>query len=306
VRNAYSKGQAQLAGLKGCERTFPDSHILIAKRLEATLNPFQALILGVLQGATEFLPISSSAHLVLVPWLLKWDSPGLLFDTMVHWGTLLAVVIFFRRDLLRLTAAAARSLLKRSLADPDARLAWGVVIGTIPAAILGYLFERQFEALFLNFRAVSGFLLVTSLLLFLSERWSRQQREFQGISLIDALWVGLAQAVAIVPGISRSGITIAAGLSRGLRREAAARFSFLLAIPAILGAGLLQLAQAIMGHETNPDTEVVVIGFLTSAITGYLCVRFLLRYLQRGRLYGFAVYCVLAGLSGLALSFLRG
>ncbi len=273
---------------------------------EVILNPVQALILGILQGATEFLPISSSAHLVLVPWLLNWDSPGLLFDTMVHWGTLLAVVIFFREDLFRLIAAAARSLIRRSLADPDARLAWGIVIGTAPAAALGYLLEGQFEALFLNFRAVSGFLLATALLLFISERWSRQQRELREASLMDALWIGLAQAIAIAPGISRSGATIAAGLGRGLRREAAARFSFLLAMPAILGAGLLQLAQVAAGSDTNLDVWSVAIGFLASAITGYLCIRFLLRYLQRGRLYGFAAYCALAGLSGLALSFLRG
>lgn len=273
---------------------------------EVALNIFQALILGALQGVTEFLPISSSAHLVLVPWLLQWDSPGLLFDTMVHWGTLLAVVIFFWKDLLRLAAAVVRSLFQRSLADPDARLGWGIVIGTIPAAVLGYLFEGQFEALFLNFRAVSGFLLVTALLLFLSERWGHQQRELRRVNLMDALWIGLAQALAIAPGISRSGATIAAGLSRGLQREAAARFSFLLAVPAILGAGLLQIVQVVMIGEVDPEVWPVVIGFLASAITGYLCIRFLLHYLQRGRLYGFAAYCALAGLSGLVLSFLRG
>ncbi|MCS7221944.1 MAG: undecaprenyl-diphosphatase UppP [Anaerolineae bacterium] len=270
------------------------------------MSPFQALILGILQGATEFLPISSSAHLVLVPWLLQWDPPGLLFDTMVHWGTLVAIVIFFWKDFLRLTAAVIRSLFQRSLVDPDARLGWGVIVGTIPATVLGYLFEGQFEALFLNFRAVSGFLFITALLLFLSERWGHQQRELRRMNLMDALWIGLAQALAITPGISRSGATIAAGLSRGLQREAAARFSFLLAGPAILGAGLLQVAQVVIGGEVNPDVWPVVIGFLASAITGYLCIRFLLRYLQRRRLYAFAVYCALVGLSGLVLSFLRG
>ncbi len=278
----------------------------LSPHLGVALNAIQALVLGILQGATEFLPISSSAHLVLVPWLLRWDPPGLLFDTMVHWGTLLAVVIFFREDLLPLAAAAARSLLRRSLADPDARLAWGVVIGTVPAAVLGYLLEDQFKALFLNFRAVSGFLVVTALLLFLSERWGYQRRELRGVSLLDAFWIGLAQALAIAPGISRSGATIAMGLGLGLRREAAARFSFLLSMPAILGAGLLQLAQVATGDATNSDMGPVVIGFLASAITGYLCIRFLLRYLQRGRLYGFAAYCALVGLSGLALSWLQG
>ncbi len=270
------------------------------------MNPIQALILGILQGATEFLPISSSAHLVLVPWLLDWRPPGLPFDTMVHWGTLVAVVIFFWRDLLRLIAAGARSLVHRSLADPEARLAWGIVAGTLPAAALGYLFEDQFEALFLNPRAVGGFLLVTALLLFISERWSQQRRELQEVNLMDALLIGLAQAIAIAPGISRSGATIAAGLGRGLRRETAARFSFLLSIPAILGAGLLQGVKLAISDAPGNGVMLLVIGFLAATVTGYLCIRFLLSFLQRGRLYIFAAYCALAGLSGLVLSFVRG
>lgn len=270
------------------------------------MDLIQAVILGVLQGATEFLPISSSAHLVLVPWLLGWDSPGLLFDTMVHWGTLAAVLLYFWRDILRLIVAGLRALGQRSLADPDARIAWGIVLGTIPAVVLGVLFEDLFEALFLNPRAVSVFLLITALLLFFAERVGQQRRSLPELSLIDAVLIGLGQAIAIAPGISRSGATIAAGLARGLRREAAARFSFLLSIPAIVGAGGLQLVKAASGEGNGATPLVLLVGFAAAAIAGYVCIRFLLRYLQRGSLYGFVVYCAAAGLAGLALSFLRG
>lgn len=270
------------------------------------MDLIQAVILGVLQGATEFLPISSSAHLVLVPWLLGWDSPGLLFDTMVHWGTLAAVLLYFWRDILRLIVAGLRALGQRSLADPDARIAWGIVLGTIPAVVLGVLFEDLFEALFLNPRAVSVFLLITALLLFFAERVGQQRRSLPELSLIDAVLIGLGQAIAIAPGISRSGATIAAGLARGLRREAAARFSFLLSIPAIVGAGGLQLVQAASGEGNGATPFALLVGFAAAAIAGYVCIRFLLRYLQRGSLYGFVVYCAAAGLAGLALSFLRG
>ena len=270
------------------------------------MDLIQAVILGVLQGATEFLPISSSAHLVLVPWLLGWDAPGLLFDTMVHWGTLAAVLLYFWRDLLRLIVAGLRALGRRSLADPDARIAWGIVLGTIPAVVVGGLFEGLFEALFLNPRAVSAFLLITALLLVFAERVGRQRRSLPDLSLVDAALIGLGQAIAIAPGISRSGATIAAGLARGLRREAAARFSFLLSIPAIVGAGGLQLVKAASGEGNGVAPLALLFGFAAAAIAGYGCIRFLLRYLQRGSLYGFAIYCAAAGLAGLALSFLRG
>ncbi len=270
------------------------------------MNPIQALILGILQGATEFLPISSSAHLVLVPWLLRWEPSSLVFDAMVHWGTLTAVILFFRRDLVQLFIAGIRSLFRRAPEGPEARLAWGIVIGTLPAVLLGYLFKEQFEALFLNPQAVSGFLLLTALFLFASERWSRQQRSLQEVSLLDALLIGTAQAAAIAPGISRSGATIAAGLGRGLRRETAARFSFLLATPALIGAGVLQLIEVASAGRLSEQVPALVIGFLAAAITGYLCIRFLLGYLQRGRLYAFAAYCAAAGLGGLLLSLMRG
>ncbi|GAB4561554.1 MAG: undecaprenyl-diphosphatase UppP [Anaerolineae bacterium] len=267
------------------------------------MNLIQAFILGILQGATEFLPISSSAHLVLVPWLLRWEPPGLLFDTMVHWGTLVAVFIYFWRDIWHLIRAALQSLAARTLDVPDARIAWGIAIGTIPAAVIGYLLEDTFEALFLSPRAVGVFLLITAALLAASESAGRQERPLGTLGLADGLLIGLAQAAAIAPGISRSGATIAAGLGRGLRRADAARFSFLLSLPAIFGAGLLQLTKT-LGATSSPTTLTpVVIGFVSAAVTGYLCIRFLLRYLQRGRLYAFAAYCAVLGSAGIILSF---
>lgn len=268
------------------------------------MDIIQAIILGIVQGLTEFVPISSSAHLVLVPWAFGWDRAGLFFDTMLHWGTLLAVLTYFRRDWIGIIRGLWRSLTAKGpwrntpggrLADPDSRLAWGIIVGTIPATVLGFLLNDFFEHLFETPIAVAGFLLVTAAFLALSERLGRRVRELPSLNIPDALVIGLAQAVAIAPGISRSGATIAAGLARGLTREAAARFSFLLATPAILGAGLLQLLEVLMGAENAVPWPAVLAGFLAAAVSAYLCIKFLLAYLRRGRLYVFAIYCALVG-----------
>lgn len=268
------------------------------------MDIIQAIILGIVQGLTEFVPISSSAHLVLVPWAFGWDRAGLFFDTMLHWGTLLAVLTYFRHDWIGIMRGFWRSLTVRGpwrnapggrLADPDSRLAWGIILGTVPATLLGLLLNDFFERLFETPMAVAGFLLVTAALLVLGERLGRRVRELSSLNIPDALVIGLAQAVAIAPGISRSGATIAAGLARGLTREAAARFSFLLATPAILGAGLLQLLEVLVTGENAVPWPVVLAGFLAAAISAYLCIKFLLAYLRRGRLYVFAIYCVVVG-----------
>ncbi len=270
------------------------------------MNLIQAFILGVLQGATEFLPVSSSGHLVLVPWLLGWDSPGLVFDAVVHWGTALAVVVYFWRDWVSMAQAVFRSLLDRSLADSQARLAWFIVLGTIPAALLGYLLEDFFEAMFGRPAAAAGFLLVTAAILTISERLSSRQRSLDTLTWLDALLVGLAQALAILPGISRSGSTIAAGLARGLRREAAARFSFLLATPIILGAGLLKVVDLAQMGGLAVQAPALIVGFVTAGLVGFGCIHFLMRYLQRRRLYPFAVYCAVAGVVCLLVALARG
>ena len=275
------------------------------------MSILQALILGFVQGATEFIPVSSSGHLVLVPWLLGWPSPSLVFDTMVHWGTLIAVVGYFWRDWRALITAWLRGLRHWDWRDPLARLAWLLVIGTVPAAVIGFFLEDWFESLFSEPVWVSLFLLVTAGLLVLGEWFGRRSYAAGGDRHIDSLqWphalvIGFAQAAAIAPGISRSGATIATGLSGGLGRTVAARFSFLLSTPIILGAGLLQLSELFSTPDAMAQAPTLAAGFLVAAVTGYVCIWWLLRYLQRGRLYPFAVYCAAFGIFCLVVAWLR-
>ncbi len=278
------------------------------------MNLIQGIILGIIQGLTEFIPVSSSGHLVLVPWALNWPAPSLLFDTMVHWGTLLAVITYFWRDWLAVIRGFFSSLTTRGpwnaapggrLAALDSRLAWGIILGTLPAVVLGVLFDEFFESLFGTPVAVAAFLFVTALILIVSERLGQRTRELDTLKIPDALVIGVAQALAIAPGISRSGATIATGLARGLTREAAARFSFMLSAPIIAGAGSQQLLKLLLSNEPAPDLTVVIAGFLAAAIAGYLCIRYLLAYLRQGKLYVFAAYCVVIGAAALLLYALR-
>ncbi|MBC7259409.1 MAG: undecaprenyl-diphosphatase UppP [Chloroflexi bacterium] len=267
------------------------------------MNSLQAVILGIVQGLTEFLPVSSSGHLVLVPWALEWGQPGLLFDTVLHWGTLVAVVVYFWDDLWSLVRAWVRSVAARKVDTPQARLAWLILIATIPAAVIGYLLEDFFESLFSAPVAVGGSLIGTGLILAAAEWAYPRIRKVQTLRLGDALIVGLAQAAAICPGLSRSGLTIAAGIFRGLGRESAARFSFLLSVPIILGAGLAQLAPAI----ATPGATAwfpLALGFASAAISGYLAIHFLLGFVRRRRFWPFAAYCWIVGLAALAVSVL--
>jgi undecaprenyl-diphosphatase len=254
---------------------------------------------------TEFLPISSSGHLVLVPWLLDWENPGLAFDAMLHMGTLLAVVVFFWRDLRDLVMGGLASIRERSLAgDPSRRAAWLIVLGTLPAAFVGFAFEGFFETLFGAPVWVGVLLLVTGTLLAASEKWSQRRLEVTQLGWSDALIVGLAQALAIAPGISRSGATISAGLWRGLQRDSAARFSFLLSVPIIMGAGLFQLKDLWEVPDAMNSPLVLSAGFVSAAISGFLSIKFLLRYLRSRPLYPFAVYCWAAGLLSILLALL--
>ena len=270
----------------------------------------QAIILGIVQGLTEFLPISSSAHLVLVPWYLGWSDAGFLFDTILHWGTLVALFVVFWRDYLKLIAGWFRTIGQRSLADPDGRLAWLIILSTIPAVLTGLLFKDFIESLFTSARAVGFFMLVTSGLLALSEqilkRWQQQRTIFQ-IRWLDALFIGCFQAIALAPGISRSGSTMAAGLMRGIQRTDAARFSFLLGTPAFIGAPLLQMADIVQGDvpiETIAWLPMLV-GFLAAAITGIIAIRWLLRYLRTHSFYVFSIYTLVVGLITIVVSYVR-
>lgn len=255
----------------------------------------QALLLGMLQGATEFLPVSSSGHLVILPHLFDWPEPGLAFDTLLHLGTLAAVLFYFRRDLLRLAVAAWDSLRRRSVDNPDARLAWLLVLATLPGAVIGFLLEDQVEALFGMPVAAAAFLLVTAGVLALSELLSRRNRSLEALTLRDALLIGLAQMLAIIPGLSRSGATIAAGLLLGYRREESTRFSFLLAIPIVLGGGLYQLLKLAAGGATDFG-GLVLVGMAAAALTGYAAISALLALVRRHALWPFVIYCAVFGL----------
>ena len=272
-----------------------------------------AIFLGIVQGATEFIPVSSSGHLVIIPWLLGWQRDpevGLFFDTILHWGTLVAIFVVFWREFWTMFVAALKSIGNRSLADPQARVAWYIVIGSIPAAFLGLFFTDVLSKLYMEPRMAGFAMLVTAGLLAGSEQLvkrAQQFRELDQMNLKDSIFIGLAQGFALIPGISRSGSTIAAGLSRGIRRDEAARFSFYLGTPAFLGAGLLQTVDvmSIPGVDIGAMAPALIAGFLAAAIMGIIAIRFLLAYLRKHSLNMFAVYCAVVGLLTIVVSFVR-
>jgi undecaprenyl-diphosphatase len=270
----------------------------------------EAVILGVIQGATEFLPISSSGHLVLVPWLLQWQPAGqsnLAFDTLLHLGTLVAVVGYFWRDLLHILLAVVSGIRSRQpLGTPEARLGWFILAGSVPAALAGFLLEDWFDRVFGNPAAAAGALFVTAALLFLAEQIGRPQRVLATMSWSDAIWIGCAQAVAIFPGISRSGATISTGLGRGLERSDATRYSFMLGVPAIAGAGAWQLAKLLTSDASGVAPGILAAGFVSAAVIGFLAIHALLLFIRRRRLYLFSIYCILLGTISLLTYVVRG
>jgi len=271
---------------------------------------FQALILGIIQGLTEYLPVSSSAHLVLVPWLLGWRSDERLvfpFDVLVHWGTLVPALIYFRHDLWAILAGGWAGLRKGvPFATPEGRLGGWILLATVPAEILGLLLKRSIEAVFLQPVLVGALLFGTAGLLWLGERLGRRERDLGRMTVGDALVIGFAQALALLPGISRSGATMAAGLGRGFLRPEAARFSFLLSIPALLGAGLVALGDLYRIGLPPEAMTPILIGFLSAALSGYLAIWGLMKMVRRRSLRPFAVYCAGIGALTLMLSLLRG
>ncbi len=283
----------------------------------------ESIILGIVQGATEFIPISSSAHLIIVPWLFGWTDPALTsltFDVALHLGTLLAVLAFFAQDWIRLIRAFFQSIAERRIGpDPERRLAWLVVIGTIPGGIAGILFESKLDALFhqpgvpiaraamvIMAAIIAGF----GVLLLLADRLARHVQGMQDLSLKNTLLIGFSQALAVFPGVSRSGSTITTGLALGLKREAAAKFSFLLSAPIIAGAGLKSLWEIYSGLKTgavaHTDLILFPIGFCMAAISGFLCIRFLLNYLQKHNVNVFVYYRWALALLIVVVALLRG
>ena len=256
----------------------------------------QALIIGIVQGLTEFLPISSSAHLILLPKMMGWDDPFLnsaVFDVMLHLGTLGGMVFVLWPDLVRITRGSLASIRYRSLdGDPERRLGWLLLVSVVPAALLGATLESFFDTFFRAMPiAIAGLVLLGAGALWLGERHGRRQRTLRDLHLRDAIVVGGAQALALFPGISRSGITIAAGLYLGLERPAAARFGFLIGVPIIAGAGLWKL-RSLAGGVTDFEPLVLLAGVIGSAVAGFLAVTLLLRYLQNHSTAVFIAYRV--------------
>ncbi len=258
---------------------------------------FQALVMGVVQGLTEFLPVSSSAHLILVPRVLGWDNAFILspaFDATLHLGTLVALIAYFWRDLWRFFVAFLRLMRDRQIAgDLDRKIALLLAISIIPGALLGVGLESFVDTFFREqLLVVCGLLVVGAAVLFIAERFARHTRDMGELRPIDALGIGLAQAFALFPGISRSGITISAGLLLGLKRDAAARFSFLMATPIIAGAGLWKLRELVGGGAVAFDGAALAAGLIAAAISGLVAIWFLLAYLRRASTDLFGLYRV--------------
>jgi undecaprenyl-diphosphatase len=267
----------------------------------------KSIILGIVQGLTEFIPISSSAHLIIVPWLFGWTDPvlrSLTFDVALHLGTLLAMIVFFAADWVRLIGAWFKSISQFKIGlDPDRRLAWFIVVACIPGAIVGVLLEGKIETLFHPegaplstgaMIAMAVIIALLALLLFLADRLARHERPLGAMNWKDSILIGLSQALAIFPGVSRSGSTITTGLALGLQREAAARFSFLLSAPIIAGAGLKSLVDLFQGVKAekiaSSELTLFPIGFVVAALSGFFCIKFLLRYLQKHTAAVFVYY----------------
>lgn len=256
----------------------------------------EAVILGIVQGVGEFLPVSSSAHLVLVPWLVGWPYAGLNFDVALHLGTLLAVVCYFWRDWLVLLADGLRRA-----PTVEGRLFWYVVVATVPGALFGYFLEEQAETVFREPLLIGSMLMIMGVVLYLVDSRAPKTRKLGQMGLGDSILIGVSQALAIIPGISRAGITMTAGRFLGLRREAAARFSFLLSAPIIFGAGLVQLSKITPSQINAP----FLTGVLVSAAVGFLSIGFLLRYLTRHSFVIFVWYRLLLGAMVIIIALLR-
>jgi undecaprenyl-diphosphatase len=269
------------------------------------MNLLHAAILGTLQGLTEILPISSSAHLILVPWLFNWPESGLTFDVALHLGTLIALCLYFWRDIIELTLNFFNGITGKGLNTTASRLPFYILAGTIPAAIVGKTLEGPVEEIFRKSpELIAGFLIIFGLILAFADTTGAKRWRIDRITLKYALIIGLAQCLALIPGVSRSGITITAALLIGFNREAAARFSFLLSLPIVAGAALLKLGH--LAKDGIPANELapMLIGVATSAFFGYLSVLFLLRFIQRSSLYPFVWYRLVVGSGLLAFIFL--
>ncbi len=265
------------------------------------MSLLEALVLGLVQGLTEFLPISSTAHLRIVPALLGWQDPGAAYSAVIQLGTVGAVLLYFAKDIVRLTRAFVAGLVaRRPFESPDSRLAWLIGLGTIPIGVCGLLFKKTIETSLRSLYVMSASLIVLALVLFVVERRAKQTRAIEDMTLLDGVWIGLWQALALIPGSSRSGTTLTGAFALGLTREAAARFSFLLSIPATTLAGVFELKHLLEAAE-RPSTLTLVVGTLVAFGSGLAAIWGLLRFLKTRSTLVFVVYRVALGAALIAL-----
>ena len=265
------------------------------------LDFLKAVVLGLIQGLTEFLPISSSAHLRIFPEWFGWGDPGAAFTAVIQIGTELAVLLYFRKDIWRIGSTWVRSLFQPEYRGHiDARMGWYVIVGSLPIVVLGVLLKNTIERDFRNLWIIATTLIVMGIVLGIADRTARQDRDLKQVTLKHGVLMGLAQALALVPGVSRSGATISMGLFLGMKREAATRFAFLLAIPAVVGAGLFELKEIPNGHNDFGWGPTIVATVVSFAV-GYAAIAWLLRYVATNSYTPFVIYRVGLGLLTLAL-----
>jgi undecaprenyl-diphosphatase len=265
------------------------------------VNSFQAIVLGIVQGLTEFLPISSTGHLRIIPAFAGWDDPGSAFTAVVQLGTMAAVLLYFRADLWRIATAwlaGLRDPVKRR--ELDSRLGWYIILGTIPIAIFGFLFRHQIKTGGRDLYLIGAALIVFGLVMAAADHIGTRRRQVEDLDRTDGIVIGLAQALALVPGVSRSGATISAGLFRGLDREAAARYSFLLSVPAVVLSGLFELKD--VGSGNGPGAGPTIIATVLAFIVGYISIAWLLRFLTTHTLLPFVLYRIVLGTLVIALT----
>jgi len=268
---------------------------------------FQSIFLGIIQGASEFLPISSSGHLVLVPYLFGWEIPpreAFLFDILVQVATLSAVIIYYWHDLGIILSSFFKDLLAgKPFQTEESRLGWFLLLSTIPAGLAALLLKDTLEGAFSNPKFAAIFLLATSVLLLFGELFGKRSRNLSSLAWCDSLLIGLFQVLALFPGVSRSGSTITGGLLRNFDRKSSARYSFLMAVPVMVAAGVLAGYDLARSPLLLTNLPVYLVGFATAAIVGYLAIRWFITYLSRRSLYIFAIYCAVVGLGFLISSF---
>ncbi len=270
----------------------------------------QSFILGIVQGLTEFIPVSSTAHLILIPWLFGWtfdENARFVFDVLLQLGTLAAVIVYFWKDVWHITRDVVSGVMKgKPFGTVEARLGWLIAVATVPAVIAGLLFKDFFERLHGSPVIVAAILIGTAGLLLVSEQLGRRTRSLDSLTWLDALVIGVAQSLALFPGVSRSAATISGGLVRDLERPAAARFSFLMSIPALIAASAVAVKDLIALPNTREYLPALALGALTAAVVGFVSIRWLLNYLSGHPLNLFAWYRIGAGVLCVIVYFLRG